>query len=213
MVTELFDVRPIRPSDVAAVVAMHLESFSGFFLSFLGPAFLRELYTATLADPSGIGLVAENGEDICGFVTGTSQPSGFYSRLARRRWWRFGWAAVGPVLKRPLIITRLFRAFSMPEQVTQEERRGTLMSIAVLPAHQGKGIGQALVREFIETATRRDLRRIDLTTDRTDNDATNRFYQNLGFTCQRTYTTPEGRAMNEYVIDVGVKASSDNPCQ
>jgi len=76
------------------------------------------------------------------------------------------------------------------------------MSIAVLPAHQGKGIGQALVREFIEIAARRDLRRIDLTTDRTDNDATNRFYRNLGFTCERTFATPEGRQMNVYVIDV-----------
>ena len=195
-------IRNMDICDVPSVVALHLGSFSGFFLSFLGPAFLRELYTATLADPSGIGLVADNGENICGFVTGTSQPSGFYSRLARRRWWRFGWAAVGPVLKRPLIISRLFRAFSMPEQVTQEERCGTLMSIAVLPAHQGKGIGQALVREFIEIAARRDLRRIDLTTDRTDNDATNRFYRNLGFTCERTFATPEGRQMNVYVIDV-----------
>ena len=189
-------------ADVSAVVQVHLDSFRGFFLTFLGPAFLRELYVATLADSSGIGFVAEDGKGICGFVTGTAQPSGFYRRLLRRRWWRFALAAVLPVLKRPSIITRLLRAFSMPEQATQQEGRGTLMSIAVLPETQGNGIGQALVRAFLEAAAQRGLRQVDLTTDRDGNEATNRFYQNLGFVCERTFVTPEGRAMNEYVISL-----------
>jgi ribosomal protein S18 acetylase RimI-like enzyme len=77
-----------------------------------------------------------------------------------------------------------------------------LMSIAVLPETQGKGIGQALVRAFLDEAARRGLCQVDLTTDRDHNEATNCFYQNLGFTCERTFTTPEGRAMNEYVINL-----------
>ena len=74
------------------------------------------------------------------------------------------------------------------------------MSIAVLPEAQGKGIGQALVWAFLEEAAQRGLRQVDLTTDRDDNETTNRFYQNMGFVCERTFVTPEGRAMNEYVI-------------
>ena len=196
--------------DVPSVVQVHLESFSGFFLTFLGSAFLRQLYVATLMDPSGIGCVAENEKGVCGFVTGTTEPSGFYGRLLRRRWWRFGLAAVLPVLKRPSIISRLFRAFSMPEKATRERGRATLMSLAVLPLAQGKGVGQALVQTFLETAARRHSRRVDLTTDQNDNEATNRFYKNLGFICERTFTTPEGRSMNEYIITLAHSASSDN---
>ena len=70
----------MRLADVGAAVQVHLEGFTGFFLSFLGPAFLHELYAATIEDPDGIGLVAEEGKGILGFVTGTAQPSGFYRR-------------------------------------------------------------------------------------------------------------------------------------
>jgi|WetSurMetagenome_2_1015567.scaffolds.fasta_scaffold01171_6 ribosomal protein S18 acetylase RimI-like enzyme len=195
-------IKRMAPADVPAVVQVHLDSFPGFFLTFLGPAFLRELYVATLADSSGISFVAEDGEGICGFVAGTAQPAGFYRRLLRRRWWRFALAAVLPVLKRPSIITRLLGAFSMPEQATQQEGRGTLMSIAVLPEAQGNGIGQALVWAFLGAADQRGLRQVDLTTDRDDNETANRFYQNLGFVCERTFVTPEGRAMNEYVVSL-----------
>lgn len=51
---------------------------------------------------------------------------------------------------------------------------------------------------------------MDLTTDRDNNEATNSFYQKLGFVCERTFMTPEGRAMNEYVIDLPGQAEPTN---
>lgn len=206
-------IRQMDISDVPSVVQVHLESFPGFFLTFLGPAFLRELYAATLAEPSGIGLVAENERGICGFVTGTAQPAGFYRRLLRRRWWRFALASAIPIIKRPSIVPRLLRAFSMPERATQQEGRGTLMSIAVLPDTKGKDIGKALIYSFLKEADKRDLQQVDLLSDRYHNDDVNAFYHGLGFRCERQFTTPEGRTMNEYIIDVMHKASPDNSCR
>ena len=195
-------IRKMDSADIPAVVQVHLNSFPDFFLTFLGGSFLRELYSATLADPAGIGFVVGEDKGVVGFVTGTSQPAGFYRRLLRQRWWRFAMTAVKPVVKRPSIVPRLLRAFSMPGQATQQAGIGTLMSVAVSPKAQGQGIGQMLVRAFLEEAARRDLLQVDLTTDRDNNEVTNRFYQKLGFVCERTYSTPEGRAMNEYVIDL-----------
>lgn len=195
-------VRLITAGDIDKCVLIHVSTFQGFFLTFLGPAFLRELYVATLKDPSGIGFVADSEIGVCGFVTGTAQPSNFYRRLLYRHWWRFALAAMPSFLRRPFIASRLLRAFLMPNQANQQEWRGTLMSIAVLPNTQRKGIGKALVLAFLAEATRRGLRQVDLTTDRDNNEATNRFYQQLGFECVRTFTTPEGRAMNEYVINL-----------
>lgn len=202
-------IRPMTKADVSAVVKVHITSFPGFFLTFLGPSFLRELYSAIVADSDGISFVAFDGSGINGFVAGTVQPKGFYRRLLRQRWWRFALAAVVPTLKHPAIVPRLLRAFSMPEQVTHETKRGTLMSIAVLPALQGKHIGRALVSTFLDESIRRGLRQVDLTTDRDGNEAANRFYRKMGFVCERSYVTPEGRAMNEYVIDLlGSRPSS-----
>jgi ribosomal protein S18 acetylase RimI-like enzyme len=193
-------IRPMGISDVRNVVAIHLLGFSGFFLTFLGSAFLREFYAATLTDTSCIGFVAENKGGVCGFVTGTDQPAGFYRRLLRTRWWRFALASIPPFLRRPAIVPRLLRAFSKPEEATHTAGRGTLMSIAVLPTVQNKGIGDALVNAFLQESANRGLNCIDLTTDRENNPTVNDFYHNLGFVCERTFTSPEGRTMNEYVI-------------
>ena len=55
---------------------------------------------------------------------------------------------------------------------------------------------------FLEEARSRGCRRVFLTTDRDRNEAVNAFYQKLGFRVEREFQTPEGRAMNEYWIDV-----------
>ena len=135
-------------------------------------------------------------------MAGSAQPAGFYRRLLRKRWWRFGAAALPAVLKKPSACLRLFRALAMPEQVTQASGRGTLMSIAVLPGAQSQGLGRSLVAAFLAEAARRGLRQVDLTTDKVNNDPVNAFYLRQGFSCSRSYCTPEGRAMNEYVIDL-----------
>jgi len=189
-------------ADVGAAVRVHLEGFTGFFLSFLGPAFLHELYAATIEDRDGIGFIAEEGREILGFVTGTAQPSGFYRRLLRQRWWRFGWAALRPAIKRPAIIPRLFRALSMPGQTAGKIETGTLMSIAVRPDVQGKGVGKALVLAVLEEAGRRGVSKVDLTTDAVGNEGVIQFYEGLGFVCEREFRTAEGRVMREYGIGV-----------
>lgn len=190
----------MKTTDVEAVVHVHLQSFKGFFLSFLGTNFLREFYTATVEDQSCIAFVYDNIENISGFVVGTTAPSGFYRKLLKTRWWRFALAAAMPAVKQPAIIPRLFRALSMPENAFRAPHRGTLLSLAVLPHLQGKGIGKSLLQMFLSEAARRGLQAIDLTTDRTQNEPVNHFYQKSGFFCERHFSTPEGRLMNEYVI-------------
>ena len=50
-------IRAGTTKDVSAIVGVHLRSFEGFFLSFLEPAFLGELYAAILANFSSIDFV------------------------------------------------------------------------------------------------------------------------------------------------------------
>jgi ribosomal protein S18 acetylase RimI-like enzyme len=197
--TELH-TRPMRCADASQCVGVHLQSFKGFFLSFLGESFLRELYTSILNDPSGIGFVIETEGKMIGFVIGSAAPSGLYTRLLRRRLFHFGLASLGAFIKKPAILPRLLRAFSMPSQRDPRPACGSLMSIAVLPQVQGCGAGQCLVHTFLEEACRRGLQRISLTTDSINNESANSFYTRLGFTLYRDFTTPEGRQMNEYLI-------------
>jgi ribosomal protein S18 acetylase RimI-like enzyme len=195
-------VRPMLPPDVDAVVGVHLTAFQGFFLSFLGPAFLRELYAGILEDPSGIALVHDRGTGADGFVAGTDHPAGFYGRVRRRRWWRFGLASVGAVMRKPAVAIRLVRTLAAPQQATTRQGRGLLMSIAVAPPAHGAGIGGQLLDAFLAVARARGLDSVSLTTDRDGNDRVNDFYIQHGFQLERSYVTPEGRHMNEYALDL-----------
>ncbi len=74
------------------------------------------------------------------------------------------------------------------------------MSLAVMRNSNGKGVGKHLVAAFLEMSQKRQVEIVNLTTDAVGNDATNEFYQKMGFTLLKVFTTPEGRLMNEYVI-------------
>lgn len=192
-------IRRMKPEDVATVVDVHLEAFPGFFLTFLGKRFLRQLYFGIVGDPDGIAFVAVVDGRCAGFVAGTAVPARFYARLLRRRFLRFAFAAVGPVLRRPAIIGRLLRAFSKPAEAAPESSgRAELMSLAVSPRFRAHGVGAQLVGAFVEEARRRGSGQVCLTTDASGNDDVNRFYEALGFSVLRRFTTREGREMNEY---------------
>ncbi len=141
--------RSMDVEDIPTIIRIHMDSFTHFFLTFLGPAFLKQLYTGTLNEPSGIAIVGEIDHKTCGFVTGTTASSGFYSQLIKHRWWRFGMACIVPTILRPKIIPRLFRAFKLPGQTVAQKGCGTLMSLAVAPECQGKKVGKALVIAFL----------------------------------------------------------------
>jgi GNAT superfamily N-acetyltransferase len=190
--------------DIDPAVGVHLAAFQNFFLTFLGPAFLRELYTAILQDSSGICFVCEGAGGVNGFVAGTDQPAGLYRRLLRQRWWRFGLASMAPALRRPAIVPRLLRAFSAPADVQDSTppNCGLLMSVAVHPSRHGQNCGRLLVEAFLAEAAHRGLDAVALDTDRDNNKRVNEFYQRLGFVLVRSYVTTEGRQMNAYVIDL-----------
>lgn len=195
------EFRPLAPEDVVRSVEIHLLAFPGFFLSFLGPRFLRLFYGEAIA----LGEIAFAGEvdgKVAGFVMGSTRPGGFYKLLLRRRLVGFALAAAPAVLRRPGIALRVGRALAKPGEAVRSEGTATLMSIAVDPGVQGVGLGKGLVLAFIEEAARRGASKVDLTTDRDANERTNAFYRSLGFRVARELTTPEGRVMNEYEFDL-----------
>lgn len=185
-------------ADLVEIAALHYRAFPRFFLSSLGERFLYELYLAIVEDPTGIVLVERTGGVLRGFVAGTVQPTAFYRRLALQRSWHFALAAIPAVVRRPLIVPRLMRAFGRAT-TAHPASCALLMSIAVDPASQGHGVGGALIRSFISVCRTRGVRSVMLHTDRLDNMAVNDFYSRHGFIVQRAFVTPERREMNEYI--------------
>jgi len=188
---------------IEEIVKIHLDGFKGFFLSFLGPAFLRLLYKCIASDENGILLVTYIDERIIGFVSGVTDQKSFYEKLLRTKIFHFARASLVAAFKKPKIIMRLLRALKRPEDTTQMSSKTCLMSICVHPDYQGLGLGKILIQEFCEELVKRGISSVCLTTDRDNNDNVNKFYQKLGFRLVRSFITNEGRPMNEYLKLLG----------
>jgi ribosomal protein S18 acetylase RimI-like enzyme len=202
MSTRNVAIIPMELRHVKAVVNIHLARFPGFFLTFLGPRFLQLFYHEILATPGQVSLVAVDGDRVIGFVTGLDHQGRFFGRLVRRRLVAFAWTSLAAAVRRPSIIPRLFRALTYSRGAQDAAAQALLMSIAVAADATGAGIGQTLVSRFLEEMRLKGVESVSLTTDRDDNDRVNAFYQALGFQIARTYTSPTGRILNEYVIDL-----------
>jgi ribosomal protein S18 acetylase RimI-like enzyme len=190
---------------IDAVVAVHLEAFPGFFMTQLGPRFLREYYRCVVEYPRGILLTEDSGGDCLGFVAGFVDPASFYRELRHYRV-RLGLAACVGLVMRPRRLATLlanYRRAGGAAQQPPDVRAAELSSLAVAPNAAGKGVGSRLVHAFIEAVVALGADRVRLTTGAHDNDAVNTFYQRLGFTCVRAFEARRGRVLNEYVLEIG----------
>ena len=194
-------IRPIESDDSSLInqlVEIHMMAFPGFFLSFMGPGFLRQMYRSYCEhDGSGI-IVAYQDASPVGFLSYSSDMSGLYKFMIKRHLLKFGWYAFGAFLRKPSIALRLLRSFLKPSESSRSEKYVELSSIAVRPDLSSGGIGTALIGELKNIVDGSNAEYISLETDAVNNEAVNSFYLKNGFVLTREYSTPEQRRMNEY---------------
>ncbi len=187
-----------KPS-VEQVVQIHLDTFQGFFLTFMGRGFLRQLYRSYCGHKeSGLLGAFDDQENLVGFLAYSSQLSGLYKYMIKKRLIPFAWYATGAFFRKPKVFMRLVRAFLKPGESSREEAYVELASIGVKPDTKGMGVGSALIDQLKKQVNFSQFAYINLETDAADNEAANRFYEKNGFVLCRRFQTHEGREMNEY---------------
>lgn len=180
------------------IVTIHLNTFTGFFLTFMGRGFLNQMYRS-YCDHSESGLlVAEDGGKPIGFLAYSSNFSGLYKFMIRTRLIQFGWYSVGAFFRRPSSFMHIIKAFLKPGEVRREEKYIELSSIGVSPISKSKGVGSLLIDELKKKVDFEKFAYITLETDAVNNDATIYFYEKNGFIKERQFETDEGRKMYEY---------------
>lgn len=198
-------VRNATTGDIETVVATHLRAFQGFFLTMLGPRFLRRLYSAFLDEPTGILLVGEYGSAVRGFVAGTTNPQGFFRRLLARQGAGLALSAVPALLRNPHRVgQRLLAAVTYRgEPPATRPDAALLSSIAVDPDISGRGLAGELLEGFVTAAGRRGCQAVYLTTDRDDNVPVRNFYERNGFRAEDVILRDGRRSMVRYVREIG----------
>jgi ribosomal protein S18 acetylase RimI-like enzyme len=188
------NVRTMHRTDLDAVVAIHLAAFPNFFLTFLGPRFLRVFYGAVMQD--GIAFVATDEDRVGGFVVGMLDSRSFYRTLWLKRFLHVAIAILPVALRHPSVLGRVARRGVA--RASKPASGAELMSLAVHPREQHHGLGRALVEAFVARVHEAGAESLWLITDAADNDGVKKFYETLGFTARRSFTNAEGRALVEY---------------
>lgn len=180
------------------IVSIHLNTFTGFFLTFMGRGFLNQMYRSYCDhDESGL-LVAEENRRAVGFLAYSGNFSGLYKFMIKTRLIPFGWYSVGAFFRRPSAFMHIIKAFLKPSEVKREEKYVELSSIGVDPAIKSKGVGSLLIDELKKIVDFNKFAYITLETDAANNDGAIHFYEKNGFVRERMYETDEGRKMYEY---------------
>ena len=180
------------------IVSIHLNTFTGFFLTFMGRGFLNQMYRSYCDhDESGL-LVAEDNEKAVGFLAYSGNFSGLYKYMIKTRLIPFGWYSVGAFFRRPSAFMHIIKAFLKPGEVKREEKYVELSSIGVDPTIKSKGVGSLLIDELKKIVDFNKFAYITLETDAVNNDGAIHFYEKNGFVRERMYETDEGRKMYEY---------------
>ncbi|WP_308698516.1 GNAT family N-acetyltransferase [uncultured Thomasclavelia sp.] len=183
---------------VDEVVKIHIDTFQGFFLTFLGKGFLRQLYEGYIEHDESNLIIAKKENEIVGFIAYSSNISDLYKYLIKKKLILFAWYSLIAFIKNPKILFRLLSAFGKSEEVAREENYIELASIGVKPEVKSKGIGTTMIDFLKQNVDFEKYKYISLETDAKDNEYANCFYLKNGFVLTRTYETKHGRMMNEY---------------
>lgn len=181
-----------------SIVTIHLNTFQGFFLTFMGKGFLTLMYKSYAEyDESGILTAFENERPV-GFLAYSGDLSGLYKYMIKKRLIPFAWYSFLAFLRKPAIFMRLVRALLKPSESERQENYVELASIGVDPSVKSKGIGSGLIDALKSQVDFSKYAYITLETDAENNDAANCFYRKNGFVLEREFETNEGRKMFEY---------------
>ncbi|MPM13909.1 hypothetical protein SDC9_60269 [bioreactor metagenome] len=188
-------------NSVPDVVKIHIQTFKGFFLTFLGEGFLNQLYSGFLEHKNSNILVAvDEDNNVIGFLAYSENMSEFYKFLIKSRLVKFAWYSLIAFFRNPCIAFRLLRAFLYSKSAERAEKYVELSSIGILPERKKQGTGTGLIKTLITMIDSSEFEYIKLETDKYNNDSVNAFYLNCGFELDNSYNTAEGRAMNEYKL-------------
>lgn len=194
-------IRKIENSEkttINDIVSIHLATFTGFFLTFMGRGFLNLMYISYVEyKDSGI-LVAFEEDRPVGFLAYSGDLSGLYKYMIKKRLIPFAWFSLGAFFRKPTVFMRLVRAFLKPSETKREEKYVELASIGVSPFLKSTGVGSQLIDALKDQVDFSEYTYITLETDAVDNDVANHFYKKNGFNLEREFVTNEGRKMYEY---------------
>lgn len=186
--------RSLTQVEVPAVVAIHLEAFPGYFMSFLGERFLTIYYNELAGSSYGFGAVCleqqpGTSDTVVAFAVCVASPRYFYQDLLRKKWPVIALSVVPALLKRPSILFKLLKGLAYPKKSPADRNVAILTSIGVSARFQGGGAGSLLLQAVEQTAREKGIKYFSTGAKRSEEKVV-KFYQKHGFVIDEDLENP-----------------------
>lgn len=196
-------LRPMRLPDAPSIARVHRTAIEGFLPS-LGDAVLTHVYAAACTAPETVGLVAEWGGDVVGFVLGTRDLRQLFRHVMVRRGIGLGVAVFWALLRRPGNLGRILETLRFPgrgaSRSTRPSAQAELVAIGVLPLHRNRGLARAMVHRLSLELARLGVSSYAVATYASNRQA-GHLYRGLGFEVVDEFEM-YGRTWIRYRIDL-----------
>src|SRR5665213_1658197 len=190
------EIKLVAKKDLPEVVAVHKNSFKGFFLTELGDHFLKVYYDCVRKDAKGILTGFYEDGQLYGFCAATTLSKNFNKHLVKKNILRFSLIGIRLLLSRIPSLIRLFKNFSKTtSSVKDEGQYAELLSIGVSDKKQGQGIGKKLLLELENEMRLKGCSDLSLTTDYDNNEKVVQFYKGLGYNIYYDFIAYPNRKM------------------
>jgi len=192
-------IKKILELDIEKIVEIHNAAFENFFLTELGPSFLKTYYRSVFFSNDGVFLKAVSAENkILGFCAATKLSAGFNFRIIKNNFYAFLFHGIKMFFSNPKKLLHIMKNFKKTNvSVNDDKQYAELLSIATLPQYQGAGIGKKLLCELEHYVDKETI--ISLTTDSENNNKAINFYKRCGYEIWYDFITYPDRKMYRMV--------------
>ena len=190
----------MREEHVAKVSEIDIQSRPGDFLPALGGKFLTVIYKEIIRSDCGFGYVFLKGDQIAGFIIGNEDTSQMFMQVIRNNFFVLVFHLIFSILKKPLLIKRIFQTFLYTEKAENVPEKAELLVIGVYKQFRRTKVGEQLVSALNSTFTDRGISGYKVTVNKL-NEVGNSFFRNLGFEYKYSFIL-YGKEWNLYTFNI-----------
>lgn len=176
------EIVPLALEHSMALAALHMSHLATPFTGTPGRRLLSAYYRTVASGRGAVGYVAEDQNQVMGYVCGVWEPAKLRATLFKTQWSSLAlWGLASALMQPQLVVSSVKRLGRSAEESTSVTTEGyELRPIVVDPRARGTGLAVHLVDQLMHDARSRGFNRMHLFTE-IDNQRAQAFYEKMGF--------------------------------
>ena len=191
-------IRLANKKDCPQVAKIHRQEIKKGFLSELGEKFLSKLYGTMIVSVFAFVIVAKSRDRVIGFISGCTSVSKFYKDFFKKYFFQVSLLLL-PKIFRISILKKICETLKYPKQKKRKLPEAELLTIAVSPAFQGKGVAEELFKDFLNEMKKRKVKQFKVVVGEELGRAI-KFYEKTGFQLHSSISIHKNKQSRVYIF-------------